>query len=103
MAPNEGVAIAEAGRGYAGWTREKAVEFLLGVPLRFTHYNKHVFDFKGQKNGYQIEARIGGDIYRLEVDADEPLVFGKGVALRDFNEVYIKLAGDILFEYVSWG
>ena len=43
------------------WTKEEAVEFLKGVVLNFTHYNQFVFNFKGEKKGYTIDGRIGGD------------------------------------------
>lgn len=58
-------------------TKEQMLEMYGTVPLKFMSYYKYSFSFSGvAADGAKIYASIGGnadDIYRLEVDHDDPI------------------------------
>lgn len=83
--------------------REDVLDIFKGEELKFDHYYKYTFYFKGEKDGYKITASVGGrdgDIYRMSISHDETKTFEK---FKDWNFVSVEKDDEKVFsEQIRW-
>jgi hypothetical protein len=78
------------------WTKEQADAFIVDVALKFVSYNQYMFNFTGEKSGYIVEGRIGGeydDIRSEHIYPEQPATSMWELRIIDSNgaEVYLDI------------